>query len=258
MPRGAGRPQLTRGPQATTREARPDSPSAHIKDRFIGVMRLQDSLPVSLDDDPFFKDAQDSFEKMKERMKRETEQFWKRVDADHKKMIQDAEDDWKNWEKNSGKFYSFENGDLEGRKGAVANNASKNDSTHDILKDHHLKFKGITEDANKMEMEVDTSEYLPGELRVTVEVGTVRVVGDHQERDKGGKVVRSLRFDQSFTLPPSARGEEVRGHQGSLALQVWCRLGAEGRLVVTAPKARGGSHVREVPIITGSGGTKNI
>ena len=35
-----------------------------------------------------------------------------------------------------------------------------------------------------MEMEVDTSEYLPRELRVTVEGGTVRVVGDHQEKDK--------------------------------------------------------------------------
>ena len=32
----------------------------------------------SLDDDPFFKDSRDRFEKIKERMKRETEEFWKR------------------------------------------------------------------------------------------------------------------------------------------------------------------------------------
>ena len=39
-------------------------------------------------------------------------------------------------------------------------------------------------DFAQLEVEVDTSEYDPGELQVTVEGGTVRVVGRHQEKDK--------------------------------------------------------------------------
>ena len=69
-------------------------------------------------------------------------------------MIQDAEDDWKKWEEHSGKFHSFGKRHTEGGKGEVAQNASKKDAAHDILKDHHLMFKGITEDANKVIMKL--------------------------------------------------------------------------------------------------------
>ena len=37
---------------------------------------LQDNLPLSLDDDPFFKEARQSFEKVRERMRKETDEFW--------------------------------------------------------------------------------------------------------------------------------------------------------------------------------------
>ena len=37
---------------------------------------LQDNLPLSFDDDPFFKEARQSFEKVRERMRKETDEFW--------------------------------------------------------------------------------------------------------------------------------------------------------------------------------------
>ena len=39
---------------------------------------LQDNFPLSLDEDPFFKEARESFEKVRERMKAETDEFWKK------------------------------------------------------------------------------------------------------------------------------------------------------------------------------------
>ena len=40
------------------------------------IFPLQDNLPLSLDDDPFFKEARQSFEKVRERMRKETDEFW--------------------------------------------------------------------------------------------------------------------------------------------------------------------------------------
>ena len=63
-------------------------------------------------------------------------------------------------------------------------------------------------DFAQLEVEVDTSEYDPGELQVTVEGGTVRVVGRHQEKDKVSKFIYNYRlsvrrmgkWSKSFTL----------------------------------------------------------
>ena len=40
------------------------------------IFPLQDNLSLSLDDDPFFKEARQSFEKVRERMRKETDEFW--------------------------------------------------------------------------------------------------------------------------------------------------------------------------------------
>ena len=39
---------------------------------------LQDNFPLSLEEDPFFKEARESFEKVRERMKAETDEFWRK------------------------------------------------------------------------------------------------------------------------------------------------------------------------------------
>jgi len=180
-------------------------------------MRPEDNFPLSLDEDPFFKEARESFEKVRERMRAETDEFWRKVEADHAKMLRDAENDWKDWERRPKGFNGMAKEEGGGRGEAKHAENSRLDPFQDVFgsSHHSKKMDGMTEDKNKLEVEVNVAEYLPEELRVTVEGGTVRVVGEHNEKDQEGRMVKSLRFDQSFNLPPSATGEEVRG------IEVW-------------------------------------
>merc|ERR1711974_412323 len=185
------------------------------------------------------KEARESFEKVRERMRAETDEFWRKVEADHAKMLRDAENVWKDWERRPKGFNGMAKEEGGGRGEAKHAENSRLDPFQDVFgsSHHSKKMDGMTEDKNKLEVEVNVAEYLPEELRVTVEGGTVRVVGEHNEKDQEGRTVKSLRLDQSFNLPPSATGEEVI-----------CRLTPGGRLIVTAPKSSS-CPVREVPIL---------
>merc|ERR1712213_99506 len=63
------------------------------------------------------------------------------------------------------------------------------------------------------------------ELKVSVNEGVLVVEGKHEERAEDGTKMVSRMFSRKYTLPPSAKQEEVASN-----------LSSDGVLVITAPK----------------------
>merc|ERR1712115_562756 len=95
------------------------------------------------------------------------------------------------------------------------------------------------EDDSKLEVHLDTVGYKPSELKVEVAQGVVRIEGKHEERSQAGQVMVSKQFSRQYSLPNTAKPEDVVSS-----------LSKDGVLVVTMhkqkPKEVQGK--REVPI----------
>jgi HSP20 family molecular chaperone IbpA len=97
------------------------------------------------------------------------------------------------------------------------------------------------EDDSKLEVHLDTVGYKPDELKVEVGRGVVSVEGKHEERSQAGQVMVSKQFSRQYTLPQSAKEEDVVSS-----------LSKDGVLVVTIPKHKSitQQNSRNVPIMT--------
>merc|ERR1719431_2192109 len=84
----------------------------------------------------------------------------------------------------------------------------------------------VKEDSEKLEISLDTAQYRPDELQVTVEGGTVQVQGRHEEKAEDGSKMVSRSFSRKWTLPQGASGEGVVSN-----------LSSDGILVITATKS---------------------
>ncbi len=78
-----------------------------------------------------------------------------------------------------------------------------------------------------LEVSLDTHEYRPDELKVTVEGGMLKVEAKHEEKGEGKFVSRQ--FSRSFTLP-----------SGCDATKVVSNLSSDGILMISAPREGGG------------------
>merc|ERR1711970_600623 len=83
----------------------------------------------------------------------------------------------------------------------------------------------VKEDDNKMEVSLDTSQYRPDELSVSVSNGLVTVEGKHEEKAEDGSKMVSRQFVRKYTLPRGATPENVNSN-----------LSSDGVLVITATK----------------------
>lgn len=95
------------------------------------------------------------------------------------------------------------------------------------------------EDDSKLEIHLDTVGYKPSELKVEVAQGVVRIEGKHEERSQDGIVMVSKQFSRQYSLPHTAKAEDVVSS-----------LSKDGVLVVTMPKQKVKEiqGKREVPI----------
>merc|ERR1712215_594493 len=95
------------------------------------------------------------------------------------------------------------------------------------------------EDDSKLEVHLDTVGYKPSELKVEVAQGVVRIEGKHEERSQAGQVMVSKQFSRQYSLPHTARPEDVVSS-----------LSKDGVLVVTMhkQKLKEVQGKREVPI----------
>merc|ERR1719259_919652 len=94
------------------------------------------------------------------------------------------------------------------------------------FKDMDREVIRVKEDEKKMEVSLDTSQYRPDELSVSVSNGAITVEGKHEEKSESGHKMVSRQFIRKYSLPACARAEDVVSN-----------LSSDGVLVITANKA---------------------
>jgi len=96
----------------------------------------------------------------------------------------------------------------------------------------------MVDDDTKLEISLDTSGYKPDELKVSAGQGIICVEGKHEEKSKAGQVMVSRQFSKKYSMPASARADEVVSN-----------LSQDGVLVVSVPKREAiKQESRTVPI----------
>merc|ERR1711942_350591 len=138
-----------------------------------------------LNDDPFFKNTWEDFDKLREGMFSEPRNTWKRFDQDFRNQTSTSmqessqqtfsrEERKESTQENSSMTRHntnsrYENGWLTPQRWMMPSLNSRLPKSLDSLK--------TAEDENKMEVRIDTSQYRPDELKVSVEKGVVTVEG---------------------------------------------------------------------------------
>merc|ERR1712170_341185 len=149
-------------------------------------------------DDPFFKNSWDDFDKVRDAMFTESRDMWKKFDEDFRNiacmsnnimlespsggaitaeeqnsaprslMRQDSKSRW-------------ENGWMFPRRWMLPALNSDFSNNTDIFKSKDTEVIRVKEDDSKLEVSLDTSQYRPDELSVSVSDGVLRVEGKHEE-----------------------------------------------------------------------------
>merc|ERR1712151_22384 len=96
----------------------------------------------------------------------------------------------------------------------------------------------MVDDDPKLEISLDTTGYKPDELKVSAGQGLICVEGKHEEKSEAGQVMVSRQFSKKYSMPASAKAEEVISN-----------LSQDGVLVVSVPKREAiKQENRSVPI----------
>merc|ERR1712106_819153 len=96
----------------------------------------------------------------------------------------------------------------------------------------------VEDDATKLEISLDTAGYKPDELKVSAGQGMICVEGKHEEKSEAGQVMVARQFSKKYSLPASAKAEEVVSN-----------LSQDGVLVISVPKREAiQQENRSVPI----------
>merc|ERR1712002_491963 len=186
-----------------------------------------------LNDDPFFKNTWEDFDKLTEGMFSEPRSTWKRFDHDFRNRTCMQESSRETTSRDERSEFRKENSSL-------MRNDSNSRQHNGWISPHHWMLPGLNsklpkdldslktnEDESKMEVRLDTSQYRPDELKVSVEKGVVTVEGKHEEKAEDGSKMVSRMFSRKYTLPKETKAEEVVSN-----------LSSDGVLVITAPKEK--------------------
>jgi len=190
-------------------------------------------------DDPFFKNSWEDFDKVRSAMFGESRDMWKKFDEDFREnacmnnniMLEaptETDKEPANIEARSlarqDSKARWEDGWMFPRKWMLPSlNTPLKD--FDLFKTKDSEVIRVKEDEGKMEVSLDTAQYRPDELKVTVDEGVVCVEGRHEEKAEDGTKMVSRSFSRKYTLPQGARGQDVVSN-----------LSSDGVLVITAPK----------------------
>merc|ERR1712098_259915 len=212
----------------------------------------QSRVPVTMRDfffdDPFFKNSWDDFDKVRDRMFSESRDMWKRFDEDFRNMacmqnnimLESSSKDASSSVQESQRKEStnenrdlmrqdsktrYENGWMFPRRWMLPGLNPEMTTGLDLFKTKDNDEIRVKEDESKMEVSLDTSQYRPDELKVSVDKGVVTVEGKHGEKAEDGSKMVSRMFSRKYTLPADAKSEEVASN-----------LSSDGVLVITAPK----------------------
>merc|ERR1712002_197802 len=210
-------------------------------------------------DDPFFKSSWDNFDEVREKMFGESRDMWKKFDEDFRNMacmsnnimLNDSSSSNSKMEMSSSSKSSSEKKESSSNESSADNRIMLDRQTSldkwengwmfprrwmlpslkNEFKDMNLfqskdsEVIRVKEDDNKMEVSLDTSQYRPDELSVSVSGGVVSVEGKHEEKAEDGSKMVSRQFVRKYTLPRGATPENVNSN-----------LSSDGVLVITATK----------------------
>merc|ERR1712179_495104 len=171
-----------------------------------------------LNDDPFFKNTWEDFDKLTEGMFSEPRSTWKRFDHDFRNRTCMQES-------------SQETTSREERRESIKESSSlmRNDSTsrqhnNGWMSPHHWMLPGLNSKFPKGLDSLKTNED-DSKMEVSLEKGVVTVEGKHEEKAEDGSKMVSRMFSKKYTLPADAKDEDVVS-----------KLSSDGILVVTAPR----------------------
>merc|ERR1711872_249025 len=204
-------------------------------------------------DDPFFKASWDNFDQVREKMFEESRDMWKKFDQDfrsmacmsnnvmvnsnmkqqqstNKSVTTETEDAKQLQRQNS--LAKWENGWMFPRQWMLPSLKSEFRDM-DLFKEKDGEVIRVKNDDNKMEVSLDTSQYRPDELNVSIADGAVTIQGKHEEKAEDGTKMVSRQFVRKYTLPAGAKPEDVVSN-----------LSSDGVLVVTANKSNPAIEVK--------------
>jgi len=203
-------------------------------------------------DDPFFKSSWEDFDKVREKMFEESRDMWKKFDEDFSKMAcmsnnimkssshrsesrktsemrksseQSSHEKSSTREETGSNLSKWENGWMFPRRWMLPSLKSEFGDM-DLFKEKDSEVIRMKDDDNKMEVSLDTSQYRPDELNVSIADGAVTIEGKHEEKAEDGTKMVSRQFIRKYTLPAGAKPEDVESN-----------LSSDGVLVVTAKKS---------------------
>ena len=193
-------------------------------------------------DDPFFKSSWDNFDQVRDKMFTESREKWKKFDEDFRDMACMSNNimiDSDVQEKKSSEVKSSENRSLD-RQNSLAKwengwmfprrwmlpSLKSEFKDMDLFKEKDSEVIRVKEDEKKMEVSLDTSQYRPDELSVSVSNGAITVEGKHEEKSESGHKMVSRQFARKYTLPAGTRAGDVVSN-----------LSSDGVLVITANKS---------------------
>merc|ERR1711872_221610 len=203
-------------------------------------------------DDPFFKNSWEDFDKVRDAMFTESRDMWKKFDDDFRNMacmsknimLNDSSSRNSNMEMSSSSKSSSEQKESSSNESSDKRMMLDRQTSLDkwengwMLPSLKNEFKDmnlfqskdsevirVKEDDNKMEVSLDTSQYRPDELSVSVSGGVVSVEGKHEEKAEDRSKMVSRQFARKYTLPNGAKPEDVVSN-----------LSSDGVLVITAKK----------------------
>jgi len=93
----------------------------------------------------------------------------------------------------------------------------------DLFKEKDSELIRVKHDNNSLEVSLDTSQYRPDELRVSVNDNIITIEGKHEEKSEDGHKMVARQFSRKYSLPAGARAEDVSSN-----------LSSDGVLVVAA------------------------
>merc|ERR1712180_388613 len=197
-------------------------------------------------DDPFFKSSWDNFDQVREKMFEESRDMWKKFDQDFREMAcmsnnvmvdSSIQEDKKSLSEFKGldrqnSLTKWENGWMFPRRWMLPSLKSEFRDM-DLFKEKDSEVIRVKNDDKKMEVSLDTSQYRPDELSVSIADGAVTIQGKHEEKAEDGTKMVSRQFVRKYTLPAGAKPEDVVSN-----------LSSDGVLVVTANKVNSVTEVK--------------
>merc|ERR1712079_353239 len=181
----------------------------------------------------FFKRSWDDFDKVRDAMFQESRDMWKRFDEDFRDsacmknniMLEPGMELGKELNKEEARTLARQDSKARYEEGWMFPSLNAPLKQLDLFNSKDSELIRSKEDDGKMEVSLDTAQYRPDELKITVDKGVVCVEGRHEEKAEDGSKMVSRSFSRKYPLPKDAKAEDVVSN-----------LSSDGVLVITAPK----------------------